>query len=178
MITGYTMLHYGCDFLAYALRSLVDYVDKHVIIYSPTPTFGAQTALPCPDSRDSLRAIANSVLGKKLVWIEGVRQNYESVMRALPATRLILETDADEIWSPSLVASAIRSWRIANLAPGRYRMPMQHHWRSFGYVCRDASWPVRMYVAPGIGQSDTATRMWSGPGDVHPHGPRGVTAHV
>jgi len=154
-VVGYTMLHYGVDYLASALQSLRDYVDQHVIIYSPTPTFGSQTTLTCPDSGEALRAIAESVLGKKLVWIEGLRQNYSTVMKLLPSTRLILETDADEIWTPSLTAIALRNWREGNLAPGRYRMPMVHHWRSFGYVCRDNAWPIRMFV-PG---SD-ASRMW------------------
>lgn len=143
-IVGYTMLHYGCDYLADALLALHDYVDRHVIIYSPTPTFGSQTTLRCPDSRDDLRAIADSVLGKKLLWVEGAPQNYNTVRQVLPATKLILETDADEVWPLNLIARVLRLWRDGELTHDRYRMPMIHHWRSFGFVCRDQSWPIRL----------------------------------
>jgi len=144
VIVGYTMLHYGVDYLASALASLRDYVDKRVIIYSPTPTFGSRTDLPCPDSGDALRAIAESVLGKKLVWAGNWPQNYESVKRILPETKIILEVDADEVWPVDLVARVLRLWRTDELTHDRYRMPMIHHWRSFGYVCRDQSWPIRL----------------------------------
>lgn len=148
MIVGYTMLHYGKDYLAYALRSLAPYVDKHVIIYSDQPTFGSHTLLPCPDTRDELKAIALEVLRDKLVWVEGMPQNYESVMTIFPKADLILETDADEIWSAALIAYVLRAYRKETLG-GQYRLPMIHHWRSFNYACRDTSWPIRM-AAKGL----------------------------
>lgn len=156
MIVGYTMLHYGKDYLAYALQSLRDYVDKHVILYSPTPTFGSHTDLPCPDSRDELYAIAKDVLGNKLAWFEGYRQNYEVVANLYLKAKLIMEVDADEVWTPGLVASVLRRYHDRGIAQGSYRMPMIHHWRSFGYVCKDGLWPTRMHV---VGQ-ETIPTMW------------------
>jgi len=144
MIVGYTMLHYGKDYLAYALRSLAPYIDKHVIIYSEQPTFGSHTALPCPDTRDELKTIALDVLRDKLVWVEGMAQNYETVRTIIPYAELILEVDADEVYEPRLVANLLRAHRQNRLIPGSHRLPMVHHWRSFDYVCRDTSWPIRM----------------------------------
>lgn len=168
MIVGYTMLHYGTDYLAYALQSLAPYVDKHVILYSATPSFGSATQLHCPDSRDDLFAIADRVLGEKLVWYDGLPQNYTTVKAILPDTRLILEVDADEIWPPSLIASVLRRFRSANLMLGPYRMPMIHHWRSFFYACSDGSWPVRMFVGGGLENAHWKTIPTSWPYDGAP----------
>jgi hypothetical protein len=153
MIVGYSMVLYGKDYLAYALRSLRDYVDRHVIIYSDAPTFGSHTTLPCPDTRDELKTIALEVLREKLVWVEGMPQNYESVMTIFPSTELILEVDADEVWTPNLLANALRNWHSDSFLRGSIRIPMVHHWRSFDYVCRDQSWPIRLYNnKSGIGK--------------------------
>lgn len=146
MIVGYTMLHYGTDYLASALQSLAPYVDKHVILYSKTPTFGSSTDLPCPDSREDLRGIAERALGKKLAWHEDYAQNYTTVQRLYPNADLILEVDADEVWPVKLVAGVLRAWRNGNLRAMKYRVSMQHFWRSFNYVCKDTSWPIRVCV--------------------------------
>lgn len=158
MIVGYTMLHYGKDYLAYALRSLAPYVDRHVVIYSEQPTFGSHTVLPCPDTRDELKTIALEVMREKLVWVEGMPQNYESVMTIFPSAELVFEVDADEVWTPKLIAGAIRAKKNNTLTSGKWRVSMAHFWRSFNYLCCDASWPVRLYI-PGNDETKTG-RIW------------------
>lgn len=152
MIVGYTMLHYGMDYLATALKALEPYVERHIVIYSPMPSFGVHTYRECPDKRDDLHDIAQSVLGNKLAWIEGITQNYASVMQLFPSTELILETDADEVWPEALVLAAILDFQNGFLDAQRYRMPMIHHWRSFDHICRDQGWPIRMFVPGGTGE--------------------------
>lgn len=165
MIIGYTMLHYGTDYLAYALRSIVQYVDKHVIVYSPSPTFGHATALPCPDSRDDLYAIAEGVLGKKLDWRENLPQNYGTVIDLYPQARLIIEVDADEVYPDALIVSLFRNFR--HMRARYYRLPMIHHWRSFDYACHDAGWPVRMCIP---GNSDGTAMSPDMPAHIHHFG--------
>jgi hypothetical protein len=92
------------------------------------------------------------VLGSKLEWFEGYRQNHETVQLLLPKARLILEVDADEVWPAKLIAGVLRAFRNNLLTAGRYRTPMIHHWRSFDYVCRDTLWPVRVGV-PGSSEA-------------------------
>ncbi len=159
MIIGYTMLHYGTDYLYAALRSLAPYVDKHLILYSATPTFGSQTDLACPDSRDELYAIAELVLGDKLIWRDDLPQRHETVMQLLPEAELILVTDADEVWQPKLVANTLRAFRSGRLTAARYHVPMVHHWRSFGYICRDNQWPIRIALPSNQGEKEE-TMLW------------------
>lgn len=146
MIVGYTMLHYGVDYLAYALTSLRDYVDKHVILYSGAPTFGSRTDLPCPDSRQDLLSIAKSILGNKLLWCDDLPQNYDTVLQLIPHADLILELDADEVMPEGMIVSVLRQFKAGALRSRRYRLPMVHHWRSFNYICADGSWPIRLCV--------------------------------
>lgn len=153
MIIGYTMLHYGIDYLAYALESLRPFVDRHVILYSEAPTFGNYSQFPCPDSRDALWGIAHGVLGSKLDWRENMPQNYQTIIDLYPDAELILEIDADEVMSPALIGDILRRYRSEQLSVQRYRLPMVHHWRSFNYICRDASWPVRLCV-PGNAEGE------------------------
>lgn len=53
-IQSYTVLHYGADYLPYALRSVYDQVDQLHIIYTPQPSHGYQTDTPPPETRDEL----------------------------------------------------------------------------------------------------------------------------
>ncbi len=158
MIVGYTMLHYGVDYLEYALRALEPFVDKHVIVFTDRPSWQS-TALPCPDNRHMLYEIADGVLSGKLIWVEGDPQNYQTVRKHVPDADMIIETDADEIWPTALIHDVLWQYRGQALFGGTYRVPMQHFWRSFNHVCRDSSWPVRLWTSGRGYVNSTGDRM-------------------
>lgn len=147
-VIGFTCLHYGTDYLGWAIRSVIDHVDEHHIIYSPVGSHGHHTERRCPDTRDELYAIAKRAAGSKLVWSEG-RFPHEGAHRShihvvAPDADVILVVDADEIWPVGMAETILAL--PANGAPvRRIRVSMVHFWRSFyRAVLHDPAWPHRV----------------------------------
>lgn len=149
-VISYTALHYGSDYLYHAIRSVIDHVDEHHVLYSPVGSHGARADMPCPDSRGDLYDLALLAAGDKLRWHDGEwpdeGKQRESIHLVAPDADVILVVDADEIWSWGAVDCAlmvgaaqppIRSWRV----------PIIHYWRSF-YRCvlRDPAYPTRIIL--------------------------------
>lgn len=170
-VVSYTALLYGVDYLEYAIRSVIDAVDEHHILYTPVGSHGSRTSVPCPDTRDELIAIAQAAAGDKLRWHDGAwdyeGQQRDSISQYVPDADVILVVDADEVWSDSL------AWRVAyyyrhlsevnNAAtayhmvhPRRMRIPIVHYWRSF-YRCvlHDPAYPERAIYPSESGEVDT-----------------------
>jgi hypothetical protein len=145
-VVSYTALHYGSDYLGYAIRSVIDHVDQHWILYSDVGSHGHRTDAVNPDTREQLMDIAIEAAGEKLGWIDG-KWDYEGAQRETihqiaPDADVILVVDADEVWSANLsflrdmaLGSGFRTWRV----------PIIHYWRSF-YRCvlHDPAFPVRI----------------------------------
>lgn len=145
-IVAFSRVHYGSDYLWYVIQSALPFVDKFVVLYTPVPTFGNSTAMPNTDTRATLRTIAAHDAGDKLDWQEGQPQRPETVWSLYPDVDVILELDADEIIQPTLFEHIINGYQKGLLPHASYRLPFYHHWRTFGYVCEDASWPQRIYL--------------------------------
>lgn len=146
MIIAVSRVHYGKDYLASVIQSALPYVDKFVVLYTPVPTFGRFTDMPCPDSREALYNIALAVGGKKMDWREGVPTLPDTVWHLYPQANIVLELDADEIIEPQLFEGILTDYEAGKLDQFCYRLPFLHHWRSFNYVCKDAGWPARLYL--------------------------------
>ncbi len=146
MIVAFTALHYGADYLAYAIRSVAPQVDKWVFAYSPHGSHGHRSHYKCPDSEDSLRAIAEAELGSKLLWHRGEWQaeghQRDVVYELAPDADLIVVVDFDEVWHEDSLAAAIEQGLAMNARNGR--VPFRHFWRSFNWVCADLAQPVRI----------------------------------
>lgn len=152
-IIGYTALHYGKEYLGFALKSVIDYLDEYYVLYSPVGSHGHRTPQPCPDTRDELYAIARAVAGDKLTWIDGDWQfegeQRDSIMEHCPGADLILVLDADEIW-PQGVMQQIR--QFDDFEYQYFRHPIIHFWRSFSRaVLHDPAYPVRLIRPKGSG---------------------------
>lgn len=145
-IIAVSRVHYGVDYLPYVLRSALPFVDKHLVIYTPVPTFGRYTDLPNPDSRDALLNAAQSVGSDKVLWVEGVPVEVDTALRYFPDADIVLELDADEIIEPALFQDIIARYERGELTHRAYRLPFLHFWRSFNHACDDAGWPVRLYL--------------------------------
>lgn len=156
-IIAYTALLYGADYLGYAIRSIIDYVDELWVLYdnSGHGSHGSYTDRPCPDSHATLAKIAQDAAGDKLHWYDGAWSHEgaqrDTIHQLVPDADVIFVLDADEIWSPSII-----NWALAatidpiNNKPrydgiSRVRVPMVHFWRSFHRaVIHDPAYPERI----------------------------------
>jgi hypothetical protein len=149
VIIAYTALHYGSPYLAYAIRSVIDSVDKYVVLYSPTGSHGTQATMSLPPSEieGNLYMIAKKAAGDKLEWHHG-RWAHEGLQRdaihdLYPLAQMVLVLDYDEIWPVGLAEKALREANFGNQRC--FRMPMVHFWRSFSRaVLHDPAYPIRI----------------------------------
>lgn len=147
-VVGFTALHYGREYLGYAIRSIIDHVDEHHIAYTAIGSHGHRTQVRCPETRDELYAIAKAAAGDKLRWHDGEWPHEgaqrDSIHEYAPDADAIVVLDADEIWSGGMVERAIQR-AIQYPTINRFRAEMRHFWRSF-YRCilHDPSYPIRV----------------------------------
>jgi len=150
-VISYTALLYGVDYLEYAIRSVIDAVEEHHVIYSPIGAHGHRTDIPCPETRDELYAAAERGAGRKLRWHDAGPFPYEgaqrdSIHQYAPDADVILVVDADEVWPKETVRDAYINWlQVGDKHFKRLRFPMIHYWRSF-YRCvlHDPAYPERV----------------------------------
>ena len=147
-VIAYTALHYGTDYLYWSIRSVIDHVDEHHILYSAIGSHGHRTDRRCPDTRHALYREAVRAAGDKLRWHDGEWAHEglqrESILQHAPDADVILVVDADEIWRVNTLSftSLIQSGGVYGR---RIRMPIIHYWRSF-YRCvlHDPAYPDRV----------------------------------
>lgn len=147
-VVAFTPLHgYGKEYLWYAVNSVRRFVDLHYILYTPTPSYGHRTTLPCPDTEEQLRACVD--MFDHVIWHRG-RWNNETEHRAAVLelleddVELLLPVDADEVWSPNYLQHVLQSVYAAEAAREWRVYGFQHLWRSFSWRCTDAMAPVRV----------------------------------
>jgi hypothetical protein len=152
MIVAFSRVHYGKDYLSDVIRSALPFVDRFLVMYTPVPTFGRSTPLRCPDTRDEIHELAVSSAGDKLDWREDVPVEAGTAISIYNDADMVIEMDADEVYHQDLLAHMVESYRTGKLTEYCYRLPFLHHWRSFYYTCKDASWPARLYIPANKGK--------------------------
>ncbi len=153
---AYTALHYGKDYLASAIRSVIDAVDEYHVLYTPTGSHGHYSAMPCPESREELYEIARQAAGDKFHWHEGAwaweGQQRDAIHTLVPDADVVLVLDADEVWSKRLAEFFVASARTGTMRGERYRVPIIHYWRSFHRcVLHDPAYPERLILPKNKG---------------------------
>ncbi len=156
-VLAYMPLHTGLPWLYETLHQILPQVDKLVILYTPTPSCGYTTLLPCPDLREDLFKIAehfgNEYAGK-LVWVDGRWSNEHDHCDAIwdfaDGYDYVLRVDADEVYPDGFMAEMVRQ---ADAYPevGSFRFPFLHFWKDLEHVCRDFHPPYRMLRNPRMG---------------------------
>lgn len=153
IVAAYMILHYGIEYLEWAIRSVIDEIDYLFVLYTPIGSNTQQAPRPCPESRDDLKAAAERAAGDKLVWTEGTwpregMQRDAAKPLALAAdVDILLVLDADEIWPAGLVQQVVALWPDA---PYNVRVPIVHFWRSFWRcIIHDPAYPVRALFLHG-----------------------------
>ena len=102
-VAAYMALHYGLDYMPYAIRSVIDQVDKFIILYARNPTYGHSSGIRCPESEKELYDAAHAVAGNKLQWIEVTKTYREGdhrnhVFHHVAGFDVVAVVDSDEIW--------------------------------------------------------------------------------
>jgi hypothetical protein len=141
-------VHYGKEYLAYAVKSLAAAVDEVHIFYANEPSFGHRDwSMTCPDTEEELVAEANRFA--KVVW-HNIEAGSEAVHRNLmlaEASRFDATTmaiaDADEVWSPIALCKSLEHVENANRA-GRWLAHFHNFWRSWKWTVRDHFTPIRI----------------------------------
>jgi hypothetical protein len=152
---AYYGLHYGKEWLFHSMRSVVDFVDRIYVFYTPIPSHGHTTEFINPDREAELYDIA---LQFNAVWYSGIYGKWEGQHRdfavntcADDGADIVMVVDSDEIWDPFVLTKALE---IVDDGVGRnWRVSMRHFWRSLGWICDDGAMPVR-FIKPKHKVSD------------------------
>ena len=148
-------LHYGAEYLGYAIRSVLAHVDEVAVFYSGTPSHGRGTDAKLPESEAEgrLKYIAFDAAGPKCTWITGRwgtegahRDAMETYARDSGYDRMLV-LDADEVWPEALLHHLKTSFSIGR----SWTLPMVHLWQGFDRVCRDACQPQRVVFPQAVG---------------------------
>lgn len=145
-VAAYIALHYGREFISWAIASIIDDVDELHVLYSPEGSHLTRTDTPCPETRAELYQLAAKAAGDKLRWTDG-RWTREGEQRdtiyALTDAPVIVTLDADEVWYPGLLHEVIKFGLEANISD--VRVPFWHYWRSLKRVIKhDPAFPTRV----------------------------------
>lgn len=160
-VIGYCALLYGREYLFWAIRSVIDYIDEFHVIYDQTGhgSHGHVTDRECPDKRSELISEATRAAGDKLRWHDAGPFAYEgqqrdSIHQYAPDADIILVVDADELWPESFLQmlryNDYKAVSDTGDLPKRWRLPMIHFWRSFyRAILHDPAYPERVIFPHG-----------------------------
>jgi len=149
-VHSYTIVHYGADYVCYALRSVYDQVEKLHVFYTPHPSHSHRVDVPPPESRDEIAtaALACDPEGKIIwhetdIWQEGPQRDYAVDVCRQAGAEMVLVVDYDEVWHDATLEKALRhAWESNSVH--NWLLNFTTLWRSFGWVCHDELWPVRI----------------------------------
>lgn len=152
MRLGFWAVHFGKDYLRWAIASARDAVDELHVLYASKPSYGFTVpGAVCPDTEEELHAEALiGAAGKKLVWhriagtrTEGEHKNHaRTIAQRLGASTYIL-MDADEVWDAVSLKKSFEYIENSPTEAGRWQVNFHHFWRSWRYTISDHFRPIR-----------------------------------
>ena len=175
-LVSLTVLHYGREWLEWALRAVYPFVDEMHVFYTPHPSHGhQQTRHKCPDSKEELHGIVSAFPTARWhettqFYDEGPQRDYARDFCLEQGADLIVVVDADEVWDPDDLNQSIEE---ASGKPGLWKSRIKGNlWKGVNWVCRDELSPDR-FISPGSHaasrslRSSREPRYLSGPGFWH-----------
>jgi len=160
-VASYVPLHYGREYLKWAVEAVEPFVDRVLVMYSPQPSFGRGGG-GCPDNEEQLRACCDG-LGDKLIWESGSwgseGDHRGHAVNRLAGYDIILPVDADEVWDREALQNCLTT--AADSSAARFLVGgFIHFWRSFGWCCRDVWAPVRILKPRGAGDATIGGKVY------------------
>lgn len=150
-IQSYTVVHYGVDYIAWALRSILPFVEQAHVFYTPHSTHNFQSKIKPPETRDQILKEASRfeyAYNHKLRWhdtlgfrYEGEQRDYAVQVCKEAGADIVIVIDVDEIWDVFVLEQALEIVKAGNTR--NWLINFTHLWRSFNYACKDNNWPVR-----------------------------------
>lgn len=153
----YMPLHYGKLYLRESLQSVVNVVDKFVMMYTPKPSYGYGTDAVCPDSEFEMMKIAIEVLGDKLVWVNKVFGNEgehrSHIYNYSEGFDVMVTLDADEVFKESDLIEAIKIVHAGD----KWHYGVHGYinfWKSFSFCTTDGYAPIRFTNLKNTGNGE------------------------
>ncbi len=144
---GYMPLLYGLHYLKVSLLSVINHVEKMVILYTDKPSYGFGTTMTNPDTEEELYAIAKEVCGDKLIWHKATSGNEGAhrgeIYQYTEGYSLVLAVDSDEVYKEDELEKALIE---ASNSDKRYLgiAGYKNFFRSFSHYCEDSYRPIRI----------------------------------
>lgn len=147
-VSCYMILHYGADYLPYAIQSVYNSVDEINIIYTPHPSHGHRVDVKPIETEELLfeRAFKYDPEDKihwfktEKFWQEGDHRDYAL---SLCNYDTVLVLDYDEVWHRDVLEKALNHVYTENKARD-WLINFTHIWKTFDFCCKDQGWPVRI----------------------------------
>lgn len=149
-VLAYIPLHYGADYLKYAIQSVYPVVDEILILYTSIPSHGHSTVMLCPDTMERLQSEAYIVdPDSKIVWNngiysrEGIHRDTAFDYAKTKGFNIVIALDSDEVWNTQYLQELIKE--VYDRKSEKCLIWMRHLWRSFNYICNDPMRQERIY---------------------------------
>ena len=145
---GCLAVHYGKEYIAWAVRGLASAVDEVHVFYADQPSFGQiDWSAKNPDTEQELLYQANRFAS--VHWhrvsanCEGSHREQMLDVAKARGAYLMAVADADEIWDPVTLDHALTSVDQAN-SHGRWLASFHNFWRSWKWTVKDHFIPIRI----------------------------------
>lgn len=145
-VIGYVPLYYGKEYLQQCIESMHPHVEQIHIFYTPKPSQGFPTDIPCPETEAQLQEVAFRA-SDKIVWHKAEygfeAEHRNAIMQYATGYDLIFTLDADEIVEGADIDKAFND---AYLSGKRYIgiSGFINFWKSFNHACYDGYRPIRI----------------------------------
>ncbi len=169
-VLAYVPLHYGADYLKYAIDSVYPVVDEVLVLYTEIPSHGHSTSLSVPYEDREEMLMHYAMIGAKglktdnhdpdkhgfrgkLVWKkdtysrEGIHRDMAFDYAKQNGFDIVVALDSDEIWNTQYLQELIQE--VYERKASKCLIWMRHLWRSFNYICDD---PMRQERICYIGE--------------------------
>lgn len=157
-IIAYCPLHYGGEYLDVAIRSVDPFVERIIILYTASPSYGFSTNNKCPESEAELKEIAINA-SSKVEWVKVANIGNEGHHRGIIMNYAqeydgVLAFDADEVFDPIDLPLAIEYCLGQNERYFGFSGYI-NFWKSFNHACYDGFTPIRFINLRGQGGTGT-----------------------
>jgi hypothetical protein len=145
-VISYVPIFYGKEYFRESILSMHDHVEQIHVFYTPSPSQGHGTNIPCPETEQELKDIAFAT-SNKIIWhngtYKGEAEHRSEIYKYAEGFDLVFTLDSDEVVESSKLEHALK---LAYESDKRYIgiSGFINFWRSFNWCCLDWFKPIRI----------------------------------